>query len=213
MCSMDSPNIKGAVAEQAIVLAAMRLGIPVLRPVAEHGRTDLALDIAGKLWRVQCKWGRLGPKRDVILVHLFASRRTATGYLRTTYSEHEIDLFGVYCGELDRCFLIPASLAAGMSGIQLRLVPARNGQQACTNLAEHFEFEGAVAQLGRASRWQREGQGFESPQLHWATDAPILVGSNPFRDRFGYWMQRVAGGEEVIVTFRGKPRIRLSPVV
>ena len=39
---------------------------------------------------------------------------------------------------------------------------------------------------------------------------PIAVDSNPFRDKLGYWMERVAGGEEVLVTFRGKPRVRLS---
>lgn len=42
-------NIKGAIAEQAIVLAAVKLGIPVLKPVSEHGRTDLALEIGGRL--------------------------------------------------------------------------------------------------------------------------------------------------------------------
>jgi ribosomal protein L16/L10AE len=40
-------NVKQAVAEQAIALAATKLGVPVLRPVAEHGRTDLALEIGG----------------------------------------------------------------------------------------------------------------------------------------------------------------------
>jgi prevent-host-death family protein len=42
---------------------------------------------------------------------------------------------------------------------------------------------------------------------------PTVVGSNPFRDRLGYWMDRVAAGEEVILTRHGKPRIRLSPAV
>jgi prevent-host-death family protein len=37
-----------------------------------------------------------------------------------------------------------------------------------------------------------------------------VVGSNPFRDRLGYWMDRVAAGEDVIITRHGKPRIRLS---
>ena len=58
-------NVKGAIAEQAIVLAATKLRIPVLRPVNEHGRIDLALDIAGALWRVQVKWGRLGPVEEL----------------------------------------------------------------------------------------------------------------------------------------------------
>jgi antitoxin (DNA-binding transcriptional repressor) of toxin-antitoxin stability system len=39
----------------------------------------------------------------------------------------------------------------------------------------------------------------------------IVVGSNPFRDQFGYWLQRVAAGAELLVTHRGKPRVRLSP--
>jgi prevent-host-death family protein len=38
-----------------------------------------------------------------------------------------------------------------------------------------------------------------------------VLGSNPFRDRLGYWMDGVAAGEEVILTRHGKPRIRLSP--
>jgi prevent-host-death family protein len=42
---------------------------------------------------------------------------------------------------------------------------------------------------------------------------PITVGSNPFRDKLGYWMHRVASGEEVVITRNGEPRIRLSPAV
>jgi prevent-host-death family protein len=38
------------------------------------------------------------------------------------------------------------------------------------------------------------------------------VGSNPFRDRLGYWLERVAKGDEILVTYRGKPRVRLTPV-
>jgi len=40
----------------------------------------------------------------------------------------------------------------------------------------------------------------------------VVVGSNIFRDKLGYWMDRVASGEEVTLTRHGKPRIRLSPV-
>jgi hypothetical protein len=48
---MDS-NVKGAVAEQAIVLAATKLRVPVWRPIGAHGRADLALEIGGRLLRV-----------------------------------------------------------------------------------------------------------------------------------------------------------------
>jgi len=36
---------------------------------------------------------------------------------------------------------------------------------------------------------------------------------DPFRDKLGYWVERVAAGEEVIVTRHGRPRIRLSPAM
>ena len=107
-------NVKGAVAEQAIVLAATKAGIPVLRPVAEHGRTDLALDIDGDLLGVQVKWGRLSPRRDVVIARIGTCRCTPHGYVRGTYAEHEVDLFAVYRGDLDRCFLLPAQMLANI---------------------------------------------------------------------------------------------------
>ena len=153
-------------AEQAIVLAATRLRVPVWRPVGEHGRADLALEIGGQLLRVQVKWGRLNRERDVVIAALVTSRCTPHGHARSTSAEHEVDLFAVSCGDLDRCFLLPAQLLANRTVVYLRLTPARNGQRACINLADDFTFDGAVAQLARATRWQRVGQGFESPQLH-----------------------------------------------
>jgi hypothetical protein len=108
-------NVKGAVAEQAIVLAATKLRLPVWRPIGEHGRADLALEIGGQLMRVQVKWGRLNRSRDVVIVAVATSRCTPHGHVRSRYTEQEVDLFAVYCGDLDRCFLLPAQLLAGPS--------------------------------------------------------------------------------------------------
>jgi prevent-host-death family protein len=131
------------------------------------------------------------------------------GYVRGAYSEEEIDGVAVYCGDLDRCYLLPCGLIAERRGIYLRLSPPRNAQQACINLAADFEFAGAVAQLGRATRWQRVGQGFESPQLHSSTS--IDVGTNDFRKRFGYYLERAAAGDEICVSRHGRPYARLVP--
>ena len=156
---MDNPDIKGAIAEQALVLAAVKLGVPVLKPVSAHGRSDLAFEIGGRLWRVQCKWGRLNDRRDVVIVQIGGVRLSPGGYVRTTYADQEVDLFGVYCGELDRCFLLPVSLVAGKHVVHLRLIPARNNQQACINLADDFDFVGAIAQLGERLRGTQEVAG------------------------------------------------------
>jgi hypothetical protein len=208
---MESTNVKGAVAEQAIGLAAVRLGVPVLKPVAEHGRTDLALDIGGRLWRVQCKWGSLVRDDSVIVARVSTSRHTPNGYVVTKYNAREVDLFGIYCAALDRCFLLPIERFADMRMVHLRLRPPSNGQRACINLADDFDFEGAVAQLGERVAGSHEVRGSSPLSSTRQKPTQIMVGSNPFRDRLGYWMDRVAAGEEVILTRHGKPRIRLSP--
>ena len=56
---------KGAIAELAIQLAAMKLGIEVYRPVAEGGRYDMIFDLEPALLRVQCKWST---RRGEVLV-------------------------------------------------------------------------------------------------------------------------------------------------
>jgi len=178
-----STNQKGTLAELKIAAAAAELGIPVLRPMTDHCRFDLAFEISDRILRVQCKWGSLDGEGAVIRVTLQTFFLTYGRQRRRSYAENEIDLLGVYCGGVDRCYLLPSALVAGRREIQLRLRPARNGQRACLNDAAEYEFAGAVAQLGRAPRWQRGGQGFESPQLH---SRSVDVGSNDFRQRFGY---------------------------
>jgi hypothetical protein len=71
-----SSNMKGAIAEQAILLAAVKLGVPVTKPVAEHSRCDLAFGLGDRIWRVQVKWGRLSEAGDVVIVQLRTSRLT-----------------------------------------------------------------------------------------------------------------------------------------
>jgi antitoxin (DNA-binding transcriptional repressor) of toxin-antitoxin stability system len=206
-----NPNVKGAVAEQAIVLAATKLRVPVWRPVAEHGRADRLLEIAGYLLRVQVKWGRLSPRGDVVIVQLRTSRHTPKGYVHSTYTESEVDLIAVYCGDLNRCYLLPISLVAGMKQIHLRLEPTRNRQRACITLADDFDFDGAIAQLGERCHGMAEVAGSSPASSTPPSDDSIIIGSNPFRDRLGYWMEKVAAGDQVLVTRRGKPRVRLSP--
>lgn len=204
-------NQKGATAELAIAKEASRLGLGVYWPLVEHGRCDLILECDGALIRVQCKWSPL--RGDVIDVRIATSRHTPlNGYLRTTYSASEVDAIGVYCRELDRCYLIPIAVASGRSGFCLRLRAAKNNQQAAVNYAADYEFEGAVAQLARAIGWQPVGRGFESLQLHDSGPGIAVVGSEEFRQHSPRYVQRAEAGESFLVTRRGKPMARLVPV-
>ena len=207
---LDS-NAKGLVAELEIELAAVRLGVPVLKPLDGHSRCDLAFDVAGRIWRVQCKWGRLSESGDVVIAPTGTSRLSTSGYVRKAYRLDEVDLFGIYCGGLDRAFLVPAERVAGQRQLHLRLIPARNKQRACINLADDFDFEGAIAQLGERRHGMAEVVGSSPTSSTPPSEGLLTVGSNPFRDKLGYWMERVAAGQEVLVTHRGRPRIRLVP--
>ena len=91
-------NEKGNVAELKIAAAAADLGIPVLRPMTEHGRYDLVFDVGGRLLKVQCKWGTL--KAGVIRAQLAGCRVSPTqGYIRSTYDASEVDLIAIYVQE------------------------------------------------------------------------------------------------------------------
>ena len=204
-----STDQKGAIAETKVAAAATELRIPVLRPIVEHARYDLAFDVGDRLLRVQCKWGALDEDGALIKVRIGGSWLSPTaGYVLSSYSVQEIDLLAVYCGDLDRCYLLPVELVAGRATLQLRLTPPRNGQRACINLASDFEFDGAVAQLVEHLDGIEGARG-SSPLSSTSQPVTLDVGAHEFRNHFGYYLERAAAGDEVRVSRRGRPYVRL----
>jgi prevent-host-death family protein len=202
-------NHKGNVAEAAIAAAAVKLGIEVLRPQLEHGRYDLVFEIGSRFHRVQCKWAAL--RDGVVPIRLTSSRYTRRGTITTTYSADEIDAVAAYCEDLDRCYLVPVGLVAGMREICLRVSPAKNSQRASLHWAAEYEFAGAIAQLGERGHGMAEVVG-SSPTGSIPTDSrDIEVGAHQFRNHFGFYMERAAAGEDILITRRGKPHARLGP--
>jgi hypothetical protein len=129
---------KGAIAETAIIHAAVKLGISVLKPLSEGLRYDLAFDLKTHIIRVQCKWAlQLG---DVISIPLRSCRRSGDGFVRRLYGPGEIDAVAAYCYGTDRCYFLPIQRFRGRQAIQLRLAPTRNNQRRGVNWADDFEF-------------------------------------------------------------------------
>jgi PD-(D/E)XK endonuclease len=151
---MLTTNRKGAIAEAAIVRAALSVDYDVYRPVFEGGRYDMIFDTGERLLRVQCKWAPL--HGDVLVVRSYSSRRTATGLVRRPYVAGDFDALGAYAPDVDRCYLIPYDAIDGGTQLHLRLAPARNNQRVRIRLASDFEFgatlphtsRGPIAQLG-----------------------------------------------------------------
>jgi prevent-host-death family protein len=202
-------NDKGNIAEAAITLEALKLGIEVLKPVAEHVRYDVAFDFGHRILRVQCKWARLNGA--VVCAHLVGFRQTAKGAVRSTYSADEIDAVALYCDELKRVYLVPIKVVDGQSAIQLRLSPPKNAQRAAINWAERYSLSGAVAQLGERCHGMAEVRGSSPLSSIAQPDAESTVGAHRFRNHFGYWMERAAAGDEILITRRGRRFARLGP--
>jgi prevent-host-death family protein len=95
--------------------------------------------------------------------------------------------------------------------MEIGLTPARNNQRSCITLANDFDFGGAIAQLGERLNGIQEAVGSSPTSSTLAERPQQVVSAGAFRDGFGDWMDRVAAGEQVIVTRHGKPRVRVSP--
>ncbi len=203
-------NEKGNVAELAIATEAARLGLTVLSPMTEHERYDLVLGIAGRLYRVQCKWGSCNG--ETIQVSLTSSYHSPTrGYVTRTYRTDEVDLVAIYCESTGKCYLVSIELVAGLGLLTLRLAPARNNQRAALNWAADYEFRGAVAQLEERVAGSDEVRG--SSPLSSTTDGAgrAGVGMDQFYARLAHYVRKAEEGGEVLVTRWGRPVARLLP--
>jgi hypothetical protein len=222
-----NPNHKGNVAELAIATEAASLGLSVLKPLTEHERYDLVLGVAGRLLRVQCKWA--SRNGDVICVRPRSSYHSPTqGYVRSSYDRSQIDLLAVYCGDVERCYLLPVDMVAGQGVVHLRLARAKNNQRAALNWATDYEFRGAIAQLEERLTGSQEVVGSSPtssipPVADAITDALSIpdyfadlkrtVGMDEFDAKLAQYVRLAESGEEIQVTRWGKPVAKLSPPV
>jgi hypothetical protein len=113
----------------------------------------------------------------------------------------------VYCGALDRCYLLPSALVVGRTDILLLPSPPLNGQRSCINLGSQFKFPGAVAQLEERGAGSAEARGSSplSSTGRIARSPTIATGANQFRNHFGYYLERAAAGDEILISRRGRP--------
>jgi len=120
--------------EAQVLAAFLRRGDIVLLPFGDNQRYDLALDDNGKLIRVQCKTGRL---RDGAVRFKACSTYAHRGRKSKSY-KGQIELFGVYCMEIDKIYLVPVDDVGIREGI-LRIVPPRNNQGSKIRWAKDYE--------------------------------------------------------------------------
>lgn len=140
-----TPDQKGSIAEIAVMNAAAKLGVGVLKPLTDGERYDLVLDLRPRLVRVQCKWALRDD--NVVVVRCRSCRRGRDGYVRRSYSADEVDAIAAYCLELDQCYFLPIRRFTGYTTILLRLAPTRNNQKLGINWAKDFEFKATLQEF------------------------------------------------------------------
>jgi PD-(D/E)XK endonuclease len=106
---MDT-KLKGDIAEQAVVLYALKQGWGVLKPVGDRLPYDLALDISGSILTIQVKSAWFDTKRQNYVVD---NRRTKTNrrvMIRENFKVEDFDFAVIFIEELDVFYVMPSDV-------------------------------------------------------------------------------------------------------
>jgi PD-(D/E)XK endonuclease len=124
---MDT-KLKGDIAEQAVILAALKRGWSVAKPIGDRMPYDLIFDIDNSLLKIQVKsaWFDEGRKNFVV-----DTRRTKTNrrqMIRQNYSLLDFDFAIIYIQDLDVFYVIPSDVFISY-GSELHLVETDKRQR------------------------------------------------------------------------------------
>ncbi len=129
----------GEISRWQIVAALTRRRKQLLAPMGDHLRYDLVIDDGGTFLRVQCKTGRLRNGTVSFPTCSIDSRSKPGTTVRRSY-RGEVELFGVYCPDNGKCYLVPVE-KVGPNECRLRIDPPRNGQKTHIHWAEDYEIK------------------------------------------------------------------------
>jgi hypothetical protein len=142
-----NPSHVGFASFLRVACALREVGWLLWAPLGDFGRADLIIeDTDGRLFRVQCKTGRLRQGAMVFPTATVIPRCRSGSKTRRIPYRGQAEFFGVYCPDNDKCYLIPVN-DLPIGEVHLRVDPPRNGQRTRLRWAQQYEI-GAVAQLG-----------------------------------------------------------------
>jgi len=106
---MDT-KLKADIAESAVITELLRRGFRVLKPVGDRLPDDVALDLNGKLLRIQVKSAWFDKSRNLFAVD---ARRTKTNrriMRRERYSPDDFDFAIIFLDEARVFYVMPVSV-------------------------------------------------------------------------------------------------------
>jgi hypothetical protein len=113
-------KLQADIAEAAVLTKLLKRGFRVLRPIGDRLPYDLAVDVGGRLIRIQVKSAWYEPSKRLYTVD---ARRTKTNrrfMRRARYTSDDFDIAILYLHEPDVCYVMPIHVFASYrSGISL----------------------------------------------------------------------------------------------
>jgi PD-(D/E)XK endonuclease len=124
---MDT-KLKGDIAEQAVVLFALKQGWNVLKPIGDRLSYDLVFDIENVFIKIQVKNAWFDAKRQNYVVD---TRRTETNrrvIKRENYKVKDFDFAILFIEELDVFYVVPIEVFIGY-GSEIHLIETDKRQR------------------------------------------------------------------------------------
>jgi hypothetical protein len=118
---MDT-KLKSDIAESAVSTALLIRGFTVLKPVGDRLPYDIAIDIKGKLIRIQVKHAWYNKKDKAYVVDVRRTKTNRRRMLRKKYNDNDFDFVIAFIGEKLIFYIIPSivfnSFASSISFIE-----------------------------------------------------------------------------------------------
>ena len=124
---MDTKQ-KGDIAEQAVVLFALKQGWGVLKPVGDRLPYDLVFDIGGSLIKIQVKSAWFDVKRNNYVVDTRRTKTNRRQMLRENYKLEDFDFAVILIEDLDVFYVMPCEVFINY-GSEVHLVEADKRQR------------------------------------------------------------------------------------
>lgn len=103
---MDT-KLKSDIAEHAVVTELLRREFNILRPVGDRLAYDLAVDLKGKLVRIQVKSAWYDKRDQAYLVDVRRTKTNRRQMLRKKYADDDFDLAIIYLEDKNIFYIIP----------------------------------------------------------------------------------------------------------
>lgn len=130
----NNSKTKGEISEAVILARLLKLGFSVSIPFGNNQRYDFIIDDGKKLYRVQCKTGRMV---NGCVSFMTCSKNGFTGK-RTNY-RNQIEFFMVYSPDTGLVYRIPVEKTA-VTQMLLRVSPKKGGNFTKINWSKDYVF-------------------------------------------------------------------------